>query len=266
MSGFSSKQLKRLSRLPDPTQIYRRIRGGRELSYIPGWLAISEANALFGYSGWDRQTIELEKLFDRTSHEGTTCGYSARVRLVVRAGDTIVTREATGFGYGIARLMVDAHEIALKSAETDATKRALATFGNRFGLSLYGGTKSEPTPAINPKSDQPLQFTILGPDGTVLVSGLSPEAYASGLRQVIEKAASAEVIDGIISHNTQSLASLKNVPTLISRAGRHFSDILEELAASRKEKLSRTDRNTGETTILTRANDQSHQPKIRPLS
>jgi hypothetical protein len=32
-----------------------------------------------------------------------------------------------------------AHEIAAKGAETDATKRALSTFGNLFGLSLYGG-------------------------------------------------------------------------------------------------------------------------------
>ena len=30
-----------------------------------------------------------------------------------------------------------AHELALKGAETDATKRALATFGNPFGLALY---------------------------------------------------------------------------------------------------------------------------------
>jgi hypothetical protein len=29
---------------------------------------------------------------------------------------------------------------AAKAAETDATKRALMTFGNAFGLSLYGGT------------------------------------------------------------------------------------------------------------------------------
>lgn len=29
------------------------------------------------------------------------------------------------------------HELALKSAETDATKRALATFGNPFDLALY---------------------------------------------------------------------------------------------------------------------------------
>jgi hypothetical protein len=31
----------------------------------------------------------------------------------------------------------EAHELALKAAETDATKRALATFGNPFGLALY---------------------------------------------------------------------------------------------------------------------------------
>lgn len=31
----------------------------------------------------------------------------------------------------------DAHEKALKEAETDAMKRALATFGNRFGLCLH---------------------------------------------------------------------------------------------------------------------------------
>jgi hypothetical protein len=32
------------------------------------------------------------------------------------------------------------HDIALKAAETDATKRALATFGKPFGLELYRGS------------------------------------------------------------------------------------------------------------------------------
>ena len=36
---------------------------------------------------------------------------------------------------------------ALKAAETDATKRALATFGRAFGLALYaGGTRQAPRP------------------------------------------------------------------------------------------------------------------------
>ena len=34
------------------------------------------------------------------------------------------------------------HDIALKAAETDATKRALATFGKPFGLELYRKDKS----------------------------------------------------------------------------------------------------------------------------
>ena len=31
----------------------------------------------------------------------------------------------------------EVHDIALKAAETDATKRALSTFGKPFGLELY---------------------------------------------------------------------------------------------------------------------------------
>ena len=40
-------------------------------------------------------------------------------------------------GEGKAPTPGQAHELALKAAETDATKRALATFGNPFGLALY---------------------------------------------------------------------------------------------------------------------------------
>ena len=36
----------------------------------------------------------------------------------------------------------EVHDIALKAAETDATKRALATFGKPFGLELYRKDKN----------------------------------------------------------------------------------------------------------------------------
>src|SRR5206468_753017 len=41
----------------------------------------------------------------------------------------------------------EAHDRALKSAETDATKRALATFGKAFGLALYGRQVQRPAGA-----------------------------------------------------------------------------------------------------------------------
>ena len=55
----------------------------------------------------------------------------------VRAGDITILREGSGTGEGKAPTPGQAHEFALKGAETDATKRALATFGNPFGLALY---------------------------------------------------------------------------------------------------------------------------------
>jgi hypothetical protein len=240
MTGFSNKQLKKLCRPVDATHVFKQNRDGKELSYIPGWVAISEANTIFGYSGWDRQTIHLEKLFDRGSHDSTMCGYTARVRIVVRAGKAVITREGTGYGYGVARLATDAHEKALKSAETDATKRALATFGNRFGLSLYRGARTASVPPTMAAQDRPLGLVLIAPDGTVLSIGLSPEAFAGGIRQLIEKTYQADAIENLLHRNSQALSSLKeNFPQLISRSGNHYADILQTLAADRKAALAK---------------------------
>jgi Rad52/22 family double-strand break repair protein len=230
----------------DPGQVYKRCRDGKELSYIPGWVAISEANAVFGYAGWDRQTIQLERLYERSSQEGITCGYMAKVRVVVRAGNTAVTREGTGFGTAIARLAADAHEKALKSAETDATKRALATFGNRFGLFLYQGAKSQPAlpraslpQSMLPRATAPQAaspgFRLTAPDGTTLASDLSPEAFAGGLRQLIEKSDRAEALNTLIDLNQASLSRLESeCPQLVSRSNRHYAAILRNLASNKK--------------------------------
>ena len=48
-----------------------------------------------------------------------------------------IVREGHGSGEGRGTSPGEVHDIALKAAETDATKRALATFGKPFGLELY---------------------------------------------------------------------------------------------------------------------------------
>lgn len=136
-AGFSDRQLKKLATPLDRARVQTREHDGKALSYIEGWFAISEANRIFGYDGWDREMVHFERVFERSRGEGTACGYVARVRVKVRAKATTVIREGTGFGHASAALPGDAHERALKAAETDATKRALATFGGRFGLLLY---------------------------------------------------------------------------------------------------------------------------------
>ena len=232
MSGFSSRQLKKLAQPLNSNQIYTRYRDGKTLSYIPGWLAISQANAVFGHAGWDRQTIQLERLYERSSQDGISCCYLARVRVVVRAGETAVTREATGFGTGTCRIAADAHEIALKTAETDATKRALATFGNRFGLFLYQGTKSQPT-ALPPV--RVAGFALIAPDGATIAESLSGEAFATGMRQMIEKLDTPKVLDDLIHRNDASLTRLEyDCPHLVSRSNRHYAAILRNLASTKR--------------------------------
>ena len=55
----------------------------------------------------------------------------------MRAEAAAVVREGYGTGEGQGSSLGEVHERALKMAETDATKRALATFGKPFGLALY---------------------------------------------------------------------------------------------------------------------------------
>ena len=135
--GFSSKQVQALRRSLDGRQIRTREANGRELSYIEGWFTISEANRIFGFDGWSRETIESRCVLARENRGTFFTVYVAKVRITVQADGAVVIREGHGSGEGRGASPGEVHDIALKAAETDATKRAFATFGKPFGLELY---------------------------------------------------------------------------------------------------------------------------------
>lgn len=135
--GFSAKQLQTLRRELDGRQVRTRKADGRELSYIEGWYAISEANRIFGFDGWNRETLESRCVLARENRGSFIAVYTAKVRITVRARGTTIIREGHGTGESRSTSPGDVHDVALKAAETDATKRALATFGRPFGLELY---------------------------------------------------------------------------------------------------------------------------------
>jgi len=141
--SFTTEQTGLLSAPLDKARVATREQGGKTLSYIEAWHAIAEANRIFGFGQWDRETVELRQLGeprvtqDKYGKDQMRVGYSARVRITVRAGDSVIIREGCGFGSGIDKDTDQAHESALKEAESDAMKRALMTFGNAFGLALY---------------------------------------------------------------------------------------------------------------------------------
>jgi hypothetical protein len=135
--GFSAKQLFALKRSLDGRQVRTREAHGRELSYIEGWFAISEANRIFGFDGWNRETVDSRCVLARENRGTFTTVYTAKVRITVEANGSTIVREGHGTGEGRGPSPGEVHDIALKAAETDATKRAFATFGRPFGLELY---------------------------------------------------------------------------------------------------------------------------------
>ena len=165
---FSAEQIAALSAPLDRAKVRQREQGRATVSYIEGWQVIAEANRIFGFDGWQRQTLQLrcihqgERTIGREQRPGWGVTYTARVRITVGSpGNPAAIREGCGAGHGIDTDLGQAHESALKEAETDAMKRALMTFGNPFGLALYDkqqrevtGSGSSRTPAA---SDQQMR-------------------------------------------------------------------------------------------------------------
>ena len=63
--GFSEKQVQALRRSLNRRHVRTREANGRELSYIEGWYVISEANRIFGFDAWSRETVETRCVLAR---------------------------------------------------------------------------------------------------------------------------------------------------------------------------------------------------------
>jgi recombination DNA repair RAD52 pathway protein len=186
--GFSAKQVQALRRNLDHRHVRTREAHGRELSYVEGWYAISEANRIFGFDGWNRETIESRCVLARENRGTFLAVYIARVRVTVHPDGATIIREGHGTGEGRGTSPGEVHDFALKAAETDGTKRALATFGRPFGLALYKNGKtvsSAKTLGSEPKPFQPNRQHSFARDDTTSIP--RPSTYY-GRRRDLEGA------------------------------------------------------------------------------
>lgn len=136
--SFTDTQIAALKAPLNRAHVRQRSQAGRALSYIEGWKAIEEANRIFGFDGWNRETVELRECGEpRLTGDKHRVAFMCRVRITVRTDSGMIIRDGIGYGSGIDKDLGQAYESAIKEAETDAMKRALMTFGNPFGLALY---------------------------------------------------------------------------------------------------------------------------------
>ncbi|RXK03335.1 Rad52/Rad22 family DNA repair protein [Halarcobacter bivalviorum] len=142
---FNEKQLEQLEDELDLKRVKSRDKGNITLSYLEGFDIIETANRVFGYGSWSYDIESLEHLStEQNQNQNIVICYKAIVKVTVYDKDHIqnISRSDVGTGAGIAKTQSEAHEGATKEAVTDALKRALRSFGNQFGLSLYDKSKN----------------------------------------------------------------------------------------------------------------------------
>lgn len=186
---FTEQQITQLTAKLDKAHVKERSQAGRKLSYVEGWHAIAEANRIFGFDAWTRETVYCKEVsryeveIGQQKRPGWKIGYEAKVRVTV--GD--VVREGTGHGSASMTDLFDCIESAAKEAETDAMKRALMTFGNPFGLALYDKTQENVEAAPSPS-----------------------QQFMASFRKQIAEAEDEAALNKIISVNKAHLDALGN--------------------------------------------------------
>lgn len=155
--SFTDTQTADLAAPLNRSSVKTRKQAGMDLSYVEGHHVIQEANRIFGFDAWQSETVELRCVSEGPRGDKAGVTYIARVRITVRAGGDTIIREGVGAGHGIDRDAGQAHEKAIKEAETDARKRSLMTFGNPFGLALYDKTQANVSDDTNTETRAPEQ-------------------------------------------------------------------------------------------------------------
>jgi len=119
-----------------PTRIAKRQGGGgKSLSYLEAWDVKAHLIRIFGFGEWSWDVLSAELMFDVDNGGKYNVGYKVIGQLRIHATGATYTEAAVGSSTLGQR--GEAHDMAVKTAESDALKRAAINLGDQFGLSLY---------------------------------------------------------------------------------------------------------------------------------
>jgi DNA recombination protein Rad52 len=226
--AFTDKQRRCLAAKLKHQHVKSRSSQGTTISYVEGWHVIAEANRIFGYDCWDRRTLSPQCVWSENKAGRCTAFYTTKVRVTVRAGGEMIMREGIGTGFGCASSPEASHEMALKAAETDATKRALATFGNPFGLALYDKDQAGVTrPPRSGPTGKATSFILCDQDGSKIAFDTS--------RRFVDAAISAargmESIEGLYALWRRNRGTIARVKTATPDGQAQVDSIIAALKA-----------------------------------
>ena len=137
---LNEQQYQQLLKPLNPARVAKRSQAGRNLSYLEAWDVKAHLNRIFGFLNWSADVLTADIAFEDKNEKGQwNVGY--KVVLCLHINGASYTEAAVGSATLPQR--GEAHDMAVKTAESDALKRAAINLGTQFGLSLYdnGSTK-----------------------------------------------------------------------------------------------------------------------------
>lgn len=133
---LNEQQYEQLLKPLNPARVAKRSGGGRQLSYLEAWDVKAHLNRIFGFLNWSADVQESVLAFEEKNEKGQWhVGYKITLTLSFPKESCTYTESAVGFATLPSR--GEAHDMAIKTAESDALKRAAINLGTQFGLSLY---------------------------------------------------------------------------------------------------------------------------------
>ena len=171
---LSAAQLHLLHQNLHPSRVATRSQGNssKQLKYVEAWDIRAMLIRAFGYGGFSAEVVESKIAHESTyeappQREGQSprtlwrIGAMCTVRLTIHQTGAVYTETAvasqSGPDWG------DVADFAVKTAESDALKRAATNLGTQFGLSLYdeGTLRDVVRKVVAPGQDKIVEDIVL---------------------------------------------------------------------------------------------------------
>lgn len=137
---LTNEQYEQLLKPLNASRVAQRNQAGISLSYLEAWDVKAHLIRIFGFGGWSADVLSAELAFEDKDEKGRwSVGYRVVMRLRLHTDEFAEDPTYTEAAVGSATLPQrgEAHDMAIKTAESDALKRAAINLGTQFGLSLY---------------------------------------------------------------------------------------------------------------------------------
>jgi len=206
-TGLTLEQYEVLLKPLAGSRVASRTQGGTSLAYLEAWDVKAHLIRIFGFGGWSWRVMSAELAYEAQNDKGRwEVGYKVIGVLTVDCLGCEYAEAAVGGA--VLPQRGEAHDMAVKTAESDALKRAAINLGTQFGLSLYnkGARHDVVGHTLNPPIDvdKPVEFV---PDETVLVEGewldrLNNAKVEDDLRELWEDVSLGKALDMRLSNGS----------------------------------------------------------------